>query len=160
MGFNIPEVVYEKFGVLINIIKDVALGLGKGRSESIYQNAIIHELQALNIKYTREETVSILYKGYYVGQERLDIAINEWLGGWDLIIELKAVTSDIKPEHYWQIISYMEWKNCNYGLIVNYNQSPNKNLSYMFVVIENGRPYMYDYESKLAVEITDYKYSR
>ena len=160
MVFNIPEVVYEKFGVLVNIIKEVGLGLGKGRSESIYQNAIIHELQALNIKYTREETVSILYKGYYVGQERLDIAIHEWLGGWDLIIELKAVTSDIKPEHYWQIISYMEWKNCNYGLIVNYNQSPNKNLSYMFVVIENGRPYMYDYESKIGVEITDYKYSR
>jgi len=160
MVFNIPEDVYEKFGILVNIIKEVGVGLGKGRSESIYQNAIIHELQALNIKYTREETVSILYKGYYVGQERLDIAINEWLGGWDLIIELKAVTSDIKPEHYWQIISYMEWKNCNYGLIVNYNQSPNKNLSYMFVVIENGRPYMYDYESKIGVEISDCAYSR
>ena len=159
MEFNIPEDVYEKFGILVNIIKDVGLGLGKGRSESIYQNAIIHELQALDIKYTREETVSILYKGYYVGQERLDIAIHEWQG-LDLIIELKAVTSDIKPENYWQIISYMEWKNCNYGLIVNYNQSPNKNLSYMFVVIEKGISYMYDYESKLAVEITDYKYSR
>jgi GxxExxY protein len=159
MVFNIPEDVYEKFGILVNIIKEVGVGLGKGRSESIYQNAIIHELQALDIKYTREETVSILYKGYYVGQERLDIAIHEWLG-LDLIIELKAVTSDIKPEHYWQIISYMEWKNCNYGLIVNYNQSPNKNLSYMFVVIENGRPYMYDYESKIGVEITDCAYSR
>ena len=103
--------------------------------------------------------MSILYKGYYVGQERLDIAIHEWQG-LDLIIELKAVTSDIKPENYWQIISYMEWKNCNYGLIVNYNQSPNKNLSYMFVVIEKGISYMYDYESKIGVEINDYKYSR
>jgi GxxExxY protein len=156
MDINIPEDVLIKFGILVRIIKDVGFILGKGRSESVYQNAIIYELQAICAKHTREETVPIYYKNTYVGQERLDIAVHEWL---DLIIELKAVTSEIKPEHYWQILSYMNYKEYKYGLLVNYNQSPNKNMSYMFIVIEDGISYMYDYESKIAVEITDYMYS-
>jgi len=156
MNFTIPESDIVKFGALVRIIKEVGFVLGKGRSESVYQNAIIHELQVLGIKNTREETVPIYYKNIYVGQERLDIAIHEWL---DLIIELKAVTSEIKSEHYWQILSYMTYKNYKYGLVVNYNQSPSKDLSYMFVVVEKGIPYMYDYESKITMEISDYGYS-
>jgi GxxExxY protein len=156
MDFNIPEDVLVKFGTLVRIIKEVGFALGKGRSECVYQNAIIYELQGIGAKYTREETVPIYYKNKYIGQERLDILIHEWL---DLIIELKAVTSEIKSEHYWQILSYMNYKKCKYGLVVNYNQSPNKNLSYMFVIVKDDIPYMYDYESKIAVEINDYSYS-
>jgi GxxExxY protein len=156
MDFNIPEDVLVKFGTLVQIIKEVGFRLGKGRSESVYQNAIIHELQVVGAKHTREETVPIYYKNIYVGQERLDIAVHDWL---DIIIELKAVTSEIKSEHYWQILSYMNYKEYKYGLVVNYNQSPNKNLTYMFVVVDDGVPYMYDYESKIGVEITDYTYS-
>ena len=156
MDFTIPHDVLVKFGTLVSIVKEVGNILGKGRAEGVYQNAIIHELQSLGIKNTREETVPISYKNMYVGQERLDIAVHEWL---DLIIELKAVSSEIKPEHYWQILSYMNYKKCKYGLIVNYNQSPNKNMSYMFVVIENEVPYIYEYDSKITVELTDYNYS-
>ena len=101
MDFNIPEDVLLKFRELVRIVKEVGVTLGKGRSESVYQNAIIYELQVIGAKHTREETVPIYYKDTYVGQERLDIAIHDWL---DLIIELKAVTSEIKSEHYWQIL--------------------------------------------------------
>lgn len=156
MDFTIPDSDIVKFDKLIHIVKEVGNILGKGRSESVYQNAIIHELQSLGIKNTREETVPIYYKDMYVGQERLDIAVHEWL---DLIIELKAISSEIKPENYWQILSYMKYKKYKYGLIVNYNQSPNKNLSYMFLIIEKGIPYIYEYDSKITVELTDYSYS-
>jgi GxxExxY protein len=156
MDFKIPDSDILKFDTLINIVKEVGNILGKGRAEGVYQNAIIHELQSLGIKNTREETVPIYYKNIYVGQERLDIAIHEWL---DLIIELKAITSEIKPENYWQILSYMNYKKYKYGLIVNYNQSPNKNLSYMFIIIEKEIPYIYEYDSKITVELNDYNYS-
>jgi GxxExxY protein len=156
MDFKIPDSDILKFDTLINVVKEVGNILGKGRAEGVYQNAIIHELQSLGIKNTREETVPIYYKDMYVGQERLDIAIHEWL---DLIIELKAITSEIKPENYWQILSYMKYKKYKYGLIVNYNQSPNKNISYMFLIIEKGIPYIYEYDSKITVELNDYNYS-
>jgi len=156
MDFKIPDSDILKFDTLINVVKEVGNILGKGRAEGVYQNAIIHELQSLGIKNTREETVPIYYKDMYVGQERLDIAIHEWL---DLIIELKAITSEIKPENYWQILSYMNYKKYKYGLIVNYNQSPNKNLSYMFIIIEKEIPYIYEYDSKITVELNDYNYS-
>jgi len=157
MDFTIPDDVLVKFGDLVCIVKEVGFALGKGRSECVYQNAILHELQALGAKYTREETVPIYYKNIYVGQERIDIAIHEWL---DIIIELKAVISEIKPEHYWQILSYMNYKKYKYGLIVNYNQSPNKDLSYMFVVIKEDIPYIYEYDSKITVELSEYGYSK
>lgn len=156
MDFNIPEDDLVKFGKLVQIIKMVGLGLGKGRSESVYQNAIIYELQLAGAKYAREETVPIHYKNAYVGQERIDITVHDWL---DIIIELKAVNSEIKPEHHWQIISYMKYKKYDYGLIVNYNQSPNKDLSYMFIVINNGISYMYDFPTGISNEVAEYGYS-
>ena len=95
---NLPNEDIEKMKTIVEILHEVASILKKGRTECVYQNAILHELQDRNIHYTKEETIPILYKGKYVGQERLDIIIHVWL---DIILELKAVATDIKPEHYW-----------------------------------------------------------
>lgn len=51
----------------------------------------ISELQSRNIQYTEEETIPIIYNDRVVGQERLDIILNNW---FELIIELKATLSE------------------------------------------------------------------
>ena len=150
---HLPEDVKMKFKTIVEILEEVAKTLKKGRTECVYQNAIIHELQALDIQYTKEETLPIMYKGKYVGQERLDIILTSWL---EIIFELKAVAGDIKPEHYWQVLSYMRYKEYNYGIVVNFSQSPNKPLAYMFVILYEDKSYIYDVSTGQGTLLDDY----
>lgn len=153
---TLPEDTLNKMNILIGIVKEVANGLKKGRSECVYQKAIGHELQQLGIHYTQEETMPILYKGLFVGQERLDIILNSWL---NIILELKATTTEIKSEMIWQIVSYLRYKQYNLGLIVNFNQSPNRDINYCFIVIQDTIPYIYDENTKMGIPLVDYNYT-
>jgi len=145
----------HKMNELIEIFQEVAGALKKGRTETVYQNAITVELQERGIQYTEEETMPIYYKGKFVGQERLDIVVHTWL---QIIIELKATATEIKSDNLWQVISYMRYKKYTKGVVVNYNQSPNKQLSYTFVLLQEDRPYIYDLETGAMTELTDYAY--
>jgi GxxExxY protein len=145
----------HKMNELIEMFQDVGSALKKGRTETVYQNAMTVELQERGIQYTEEETMPIYYKGKYVGQERLDIVLHNWL---QIIIELKATSTEIKSDNLWQVISYMRYKKYTKGVVVNYNQSPNKQLSYTFVLLQEGRPYIYDMETGSLTELTDYEY--
>ena len=145
----------HKMNELVEMFKEVASVLKKGRTETVYQNAITVELQERGIQYTEEETMPIYYKGKYVGQERLDIVLHTWL---QIIIELKATATEIKSDNLWQVISYMRYKKYTKGVVVNYNQSPNKQLSYTFVLIQEDKPYIYDMETSSLTELTDYAY--
>jgi GxxExxY protein len=145
----------HKINELIEMFQDVASVLKKGRTETVYQNAITVELQERGIQYTEEETMPIYYKGKFVGQERLDIVLHTWL---QIIIELKATTTDIKSDNLWQVISYMRYKKYKYGVVVNYTQSPSKDLMYSVVLLQEDRPYVYDLETGALTELTDYTY--
>ena len=145
----------HKMNELIEMFQEVAGTLKKGRTETVYQNAITVELQERGIQYTEEETMPIYYKGKFVGQERLDIVVHNWL---QIIIELKATATEIKSDNLWQVISYMRYKKYTKGVVVNYNQSPNKQLSYTFVLLQEDRPYIYDLETGALTELTDYAY--
>jgi GxxExxY protein len=150
---DIPEDILTKFKTIVDILEEVAKTLKKGRTECVYQNAIIHELQARSILCTKEETIPIMYKGKYVGQERLDIILTSWL---DIILELKAIAGDIKPEHYWQVLSYMRYKKYNYGIVANFSQSLNKQLGYSFVIIHEDKSYIYDVSTGQGSLLDDY----
>lgn len=154
---NLPEDVKAKFKKIVEILEEVATNLKKGRVEGVYQNAILHELQALDILYTKEETVPIMYKGKYVGNERLDIILTSWL---EIIFELKAVAGDIKPEHVWQVLSYMRHKEYSYGIVANFSQSPNKPLGYVFVILYENKPYIYDLSTGQGSLLKDYEYTQ
>lgn len=145
----------NKLNELVGMFQDVASALKKGRTETVYQNAITVELQERGIQYTEEETMPIYYKGRFVGQERLDIVLHNWL---PIIIELKATTTDIKSDNLWQVISYMRYKKYTKGVVVNYNQSPSKDLTYSVVLLHEDRPYVYDLDSGSLTELTDYAY--
>ena len=143
----------EKFQTILQLCKEVANGLKKGRSECVYQNAVCQELQQKGITYVSEETIPIAYKGTFVGIERIDICLTNWL---DFIFELKAVGYKICPEHLWQVISYLNYKGFSYGAVVNFNQSVKGVLEVQFVVRENGCWYMYDILTGTGKKMEDY----
>jgi GxxExxY protein len=132
----------------LNIIKMlafyVALKLGKGRDEGVYQNALCIELQKHNILYTKEETIPILYDGMGVGYERMDIMIYSWDGEpFEMILELKATTK-IETKNHWQILSYMNYKECDVGVVINFNQGIHgEQLEIAYIIKQDEKPYIY-----------------
>lgn len=147
----------EKMDELMELLMEVASILRKGRSESVYQSAVLVELQERGIKCTSEEVIPILYKGTFVGTERIDISLQSWL---PMILELKAVSSELKPENFWQVLSYMRAKKQKLGVVVNFNQSLNKDIEIEFVLLEHDKPYQLNISTDSAVSIQDYDYTQ
>ena len=150
---QIPNAIQEKLQTLLQMCHEVASTLKKGRSECVYQNALCQELQQKGITYVSEETIPIHYKGVFVGIERIDICLTNWL---DFIFELKAVGSKICAEHLWQVISYLNFKDFSYGCVVNFNQSVKGVLEVQFVVKSEGSWYIYDLATGSGKRMEDY----
>ncbi len=90
--------------------------LGPGYLESIYQNALIIELQNMGFKCDAEKSVKIFYSGHEIGEHRLDLIIEE-----KVIVELKAV-SEFHPVHKAQIISYLKATGLKVALLLNFGK--------------------------------------
>jgi GxxExxY protein len=90
--------------------------LGSGYLETIYQNAMIIELQNSGLSCATEKTVEIFYCGNKIGGHRLDLVIDN-----KVIVELKAV-SDLHPTYKAQIISYLKATGLKVALLINFGK--------------------------------------
>ena len=107
----------------INFSETVANELGKGFSESIYQECLAVLLRENNIKYSKEYTLPKMFNGCSVGFIRADITLPDL----KLVIECKAI-NDLQEVHFPQIITYLEILGYQNGLFVNFVQNPCKPL--------------------------------
>jgi len=60
--------------------------LGPGLLESIYEEALCHELQLNSIEFQQQVDVEVVYKGKVIKGQRIDLLIED-----EVVIELKAV---------------------------------------------------------------------
>lgn len=104
---------------LRKLIYEVYEVLGKGFPECVYQRAMGVELQAQNIRYDMEVTMSIPYKQHVVGQIRADIIIR---GLTPVVIETKATAAALKVEERWQLSRYLKILDIPLGVLVNFPQ--------------------------------------
>lgn len=147
-----PDLNTHTITLLTQIVQEVGQILKKGRVECVYQQAIAHELQLRGIHYTSEEVVPIRYKTISIGFERMDI----YLPQENIVLELKATSSDIKPEYLWQLTNYMREKKSKLGLLVNFNQSLNKGVQ-TETVIQNEEKFFILKESTM-IPMTNYEF--
>ena len=92
--------------------------LGPGLLESLYQKALVRELQLQGFTIKTEVPIDIEYKGERLGDNlRIDILVND-----SFILELKSV-EEVKPIHKKQLLSYMRLLNIPVGLLINFNVS-------------------------------------
>ena len=89
--------------------------LGAGYLESVYEDALAHELSLRGIQFVRQYAIGIDYKGKIVGEGRIDLFVEDCL-----VIELKAVET-LLPIHRAQVLSYLRATNCQLGLLINFN---------------------------------------
>ncbi len=109
---NLDELSYKVIGCAM----EVHNVLGPGLLESVYEQALIHELAMNGIAVKRQVEVDVNYKGMNIANGlRVDLIVDD-----ELIIELKSV-EEIKPIHQKQLQTYLKLMDKRIGLLINFN---------------------------------------
>lgn len=90
--------------------------LGPGLLESVYEEALCHELSLRNIPFERQKEVDIVYKDIVIKNQRLDLLVNG-----QVIVELKSTEAD-HPVYKAQLMSYLKATGLKRGLILNFGK--------------------------------------
>jgi len=107
------EALTEK---IIGCAIEVHKKLGPGFLESIYENALIIELQRKNLKFEQQREGLIKYDAMEVGRHRLDLIVDD-----TVVVELKAV-KNIEDIHFAIVKSYLKATGKEHGLLINFSK--------------------------------------
>ena len=110
----------EQFEYLATQIFQAALEvhktLGPGLLESVYEFALVKELQLRNIFIQYQVKVPLFYKGHDTGKEFfIDIMVEN-----EIVIEVKSVDA-LHPVHQAQLLSYLKLSDKRLGFLINFN---------------------------------------
>ena len=100
---------------VVDAALDVHRTLGPGFLESVYEEALSVELRLRGIPHCRQAPVTVQYKGFSVGEGRIDLLVDG-----SLVVELKAVES-LAPIHVAQVLSYLKASRLHLGLLITFN---------------------------------------
>lgn len=88
--------------------------LGPGFLESIYEEALCIALTDCHLRFARQLSVPVRFRGHDVGEHRLDLLVED-----AVVVELKAVT-ELKDIHYATLRSYLKATGKELGLLLNF----------------------------------------
>ncbi|MEE1288110.1 MAG: GxxExxY protein [Bacteroidaceae bacterium] len=109
---DIDSLTYRIIGCAMEVYKQ----LGPGLLESIYEQALRHELQLNDIPVESQVEVNVNYKGRNITDNlRLDLLVDN-----RVIVELKSV-EELKPVHHKQLLTYLRLMDKKIGLLINFN---------------------------------------
>lgn len=108
---TINSLTQKIIGAAIEVHKE----LGPGYLESTYETALAIEFGLQNLNFLRQHPVKLDYKGYTVGEGRLDLLVEDCI-----VVELKAIERTL-PIHHAQVISYLKATGHPLGLLINFN---------------------------------------
>ena len=106
------DITYEIRGAIYDVYK----ALGPGLLESVYEEALVFELEQRGLSVERQKQVPIIYKGNVLKTElRLDLLVED-----KVIVELKSV-EEMKKVFSKQLLTYLRLMDKKVGLLVNFN---------------------------------------
>lgn len=92
--------------------------LGCGFLEHLYLTALERELKTRGHKVSRELSVWVTYKGEELGQQRLDMVVDDVL-----VVEAKS-THALHPSASRQLYNYLRATNLELGLLLHFGPTP------------------------------------
>jgi GxxExxY protein len=114
-GGELGEEMSRQTYAVIGAAMEVHRKLGPGYLESVYQNSLEIELRQRGIPFEPQKPVEVRYRGYLVGECRVDFVV-----AGALLVELKAV-QNLAPIHEAQVISYLKITGLSLALLINFN---------------------------------------
>ncbi|MEE1233426.1 MAG: GxxExxY protein [Phocaeicola sp.] len=106
--------IEELIKTIIQCAYNVRIHLSAGFLESVYQKALMIELQEKGIHAEVEKPIEVYYKDKIVGDFRADIIVEDLI-----ILELKAV-QQLMPIHETQLVNYLTATHIDHGLLINF----------------------------------------
>ena len=90
--------------------------LGPGLLESIYEEALCHEFILKNIRYGRQVSIDVIYKGCVIHGQRLDLLVEN-----EVVVEIKSLSAlpDIATA---QVLSYLKSTGLRRALLINFGE--------------------------------------
>lgn len=91
--------------------------LGPGFLESVYRNALVHELRRAGLSAELDQRITVRYENVIVGEFIADLIVND-----EVLCELKAISSLSKADEV-QLVNYLVATNRDFGLLINFGAS-------------------------------------
>ncbi len=91
--------------------------LGPGLLETIYEEALCHELELRGIAFERQVPVHVTYKGWTIAGQVLDLLVEN-----EVVVELKAVRK-LPEVATAQTLSYLRATGMRRALLLNFGES-------------------------------------
>jgi len=91
--------------------------LGSGFLESVYQNALAHELRKATLPVQCARRIRVQYDGVVVGNFVADMVV-----GGCVLVEIKAVQA-LVPAHGAQLVNYLAATRMEVGLLFNFGSA-------------------------------------
>ena len=108
---HIERLAHEVIGAALEVHKE----LGPGLLESVYENAMLHELRLRNIAAEQQVMIDVHYKDSIIKGQRVDILVEN-----TIVLELKSI-EQIAPVHKAQLLSYLRAGRYPLGFLINFN---------------------------------------
>jgi GxxExxY protein len=89
--------------------------IGPGLAETSYQAAMAIEMTDQGLRFEREPTLAVTYKGATIGHHRPDFIVEGCV-----VVELKAVHT-LEPVFIAQVLTYLRVTRLGVGLLINFN---------------------------------------
>ena len=105
---------YDLAGQIIGCAMKVHSALGPGFLESVYQNALVHELRKAGLAVETEVRLEVRYDGVVVGTFDADVLVSKVL-----LVENKAVQV-LATAHEVQLVNYLAATGLDEGLMLNF----------------------------------------
>ena len=110
---DFDDIKYQVRGAAMEVYRH----FGPGLLESVYEKAMVRELQLRGLEVDSQVNIPILYKGAPVGDDlRMDLLVEN-----ELIVELKSV-EEIKDVFYKQLRTYLKLMGKTEGLLINFGE--------------------------------------
>ena len=109
---EVNDLTYKIRGAIFAVYNE----LGPGLLESVYELALCHELEQLELEVKRQVNLPVLYKTVSLDAGfRLDLIVEN-----QVIIEIKSVDS-LHDVHKKQLLTYLKLTKMKIGFLVNFN---------------------------------------
>ncbi len=106
------DITYQIRGAIYEVYKT----LGPGLLESVYEEALVYELNKRGLKVERQKEVPIHYDGHILNTSlRLDLLVED-----RVVVELKSV-KELQDLFFKQTRTYLRLLGLKVGILVNFN---------------------------------------
>ena len=94
---------------------EVHRSLGPGLLERIYEEAMCLEMDKRRVKFVRQASYPVQYKGTLIGEHRIDLVVED-----AIVVELKSVEK-LDAVYTAQVLTYLKCTGLRVGLLINFN---------------------------------------